>query len=131
MAGQEIFLKNGYELVEEAPPHHQLLVKRFGNAPMPSFRRNSKKMLSRYSKGLTILHSDQCPYAVKAAEEIPPVARENFGIEPAVVKLESCRSAQDSPNPYGIFSIIWNGELVADHAVSRTRFRNIMKRLLR
>lgn len=130
MAGQEIFLKNGYELVEQAPPHHQLLVKRFGDAPLPAFRKVSKKLLSRYSKGLTILHSDQCPYAIRAAEEIPPVARAEFGIEPTLIKFKNCRSAQDSPNPYGIFSIIWNGELVADHAVSKTRFKNIMKKIL-
>ena len=107
------------------------VVKRFGDAPLPKFRKDSKKKISRFSRGLTILHSDQCPYAIKTAEEIPPVAREEFGIEPTLIKLENCRSAQGSPNPYGVFSIIWNGELVADHAVSKTRFKNIMSKLLR
>jgi GNAT superfamily N-acetyltransferase len=132
MAKKEIFLKNGYEIVEEAPPHFQLLVKRFrDDAPLPTFAGNWKKKLARYAKGLTIIHSDQCPYVTKAMAEIPPVAREEFGIEPTLMELPNCQLAQDSPNPYGIFSVIWNGALVADHPISKTRFKNIMKKVLK
>lgn len=131
MAKQEIFLKNGYQLIEEAPPHYQLLVKRFrDDAPPPAFSGNWKDKLARYAQGLTILHSNQCPYVTKAISEIPPVAKEQFGIEPTIVELPNYRLAQDSPNPYGIFSIIWNGELVADHPISKTRFQNIMNKLI-
>jgi GNAT superfamily N-acetyltransferase len=132
MAKKEIFLRNGYELIEEAPPHYQLLVKRFSHdTPLPAFSGNWKKKLIRYARGLTIIHSDQCPYVIKAMNEIPPVARDEFGIKPTIVKLPNCHLAQDSPNPYGIFSIIWNGELVADHPISKTRFKNIMKKVLK
>ncbi len=132
MAKKEIFLRNGYELAEEAPPHYQLLVKRFSDdAPLPAFSGNWKEKLSRYGSGLTIIHSDQCPYVTKAMNEIPPVAREEFGIDPTIIELPYCQLAQDSPNPYGIFSIIWNGELVADHPISKTRFINIMKKVLK
>ncbi|MDH3216424.1 MAG: N-acetyltransferase [Candidatus Krumholzibacteria bacterium] len=131
MAKKEIFLKSGYELTEEAPPHYQLLVKRFrDDAPLPTFSGNWKAKLDQYAKGLTIIHSAQCPYVVKAMNEIPSVAKEEFGIEPTIVELPSCQLAQDSPNPYGIFSIIWNGELVADHPISKTRFKNIMNKVL-
>ena len=67
MAKKEIFLKNGYVLTEEAPPHFQLLVKRFNeNAPLPSFLGGWEEKLSRYPEGLTIIYSDQCPYVTKA-----------------------------------------------------------------
>jgi hypothetical protein len=62
--------------------------------------------------------------------EIPAMAREEFGIEPNIVSLPNCQLAQESPNPYGVFSIIWNGELVADHPISATRFKNIMNKAL-
>lgn len=131
MAKQEIFRKNGYELIEEAPPHYQLLVKRFDNgAPLPAFSGNWNEKLAEYAEGLTVIHSDQCPYVTKAMTEIPSIAREQFKIEPTLVELPDCRSAQGSPNPYGVFSIIWNGELVADHPISATRFKNIMKKAL-
>jgi hypothetical protein len=130
MAKKEIFLKVGYELVDEAPPHYELLFKRFRKtAPLPSFSGNWKKKLARYKKGLTIIHSDQCPYIMKAIDEIPPAAQEEFGIKPRTVELKTARSAQASPNPYGVFSIIWNGELVADHPISKTRFKNIMNKM--
>ncbi len=130
MAKKEIFLKNGYECIEEAPPHYQLFVKRFNNdALLPTFSESRKQKLARYGDGLTIIQSDQCPYVIKTMDEIPTVAREEFGIEPSIVKLENCQLVQNSPNPYGIFSIIWNGELVADHPISKTRFKNIMKKL--
>jgi GNAT superfamily N-acetyltransferase len=132
MAKKGVFIKNGYELTEEAPPHYQLLVKRFNDgAALPTFSGDWAEKLARYAEGLTIIHSDQCPYVIKAMEEIPPVARDEFGIEPNVVALPSCQLAQESPNPYGIFSIIWNGELVADHPISKTRFKSIMKKVLK
>jgi GNAT superfamily N-acetyltransferase len=132
MAKKAIFLRNGYELIEEAPPHFQLLAKRFtSDAPLPGFTGNRAEKLARHTRGLTIIYCHQCPYVSKALDEIPPVAREEFGVKPRVVALPDCRSAQDSPNPYGVFSIIWNGELVADHPISKTRFRNIMKRVSR
>jgi GNAT superfamily N-acetyltransferase len=130
MAKKEIFLKNGYEIVEEAPPHYQLLVKRFDDDALPAFSGDWKRKLAPYADGLTIIHSDQCPYVTKVMDEIPPVAREEFGIEPTIVELRDCHTAQDSPNPYGTFSIIWNSRMVADHPISKARFRNIMKKAL-
>ena len=132
MAKKELFLKRGYEIAEEAPPHYQLLVKRFNDdAPFPTFSGKWKEKLAGYSEGLTIICSDQCPYVIKTMNEIPAVAREEFGIEPTIVDLPSCELAQESPNPYGVFSIVWNGELVADHPVSATRFKNIMNKALK
>jgi len=130
MVKKEIFLRRGYELAEEAPPHYQLLAKRFTNdAPLPTFSGSWEERLALYPKGLTIIYSDQCPYVAKTVSEIPRVAKEEFGIEPAIIELTDCRSVQDSPSPYGTFSIVWNGELVADHPISATRFRNIMRKL--
>jgi predicted N-acetyltransferase YhbS len=131
MAKSGIFLRNGYECVEKAPPHYELVVKRFKkNAQPPHFSQSVHQHSSIYGKGLTIIHSDQCPYVARTMAEIPTTAREEFGIEPSIIKLESCQMAQDSPNPYGVFSIVWNGDLVADHPISKTRFKNIMNRLL-
>jgi hypothetical protein len=132
MAKDGLFLKNGYACVEEAPPHYQLMVKKYrDDGPLPAFSGDWKKKCARYGKGLTIIYADQCPYVIKAMTEIPAAAREDFGIEPVLVKLKNCRSARNAPNPYGVFSILWEGELVADHPVSPTRFRNIMNKRLK
>ena len=83
------------------------------------------------ASGYMFIHSDQCPYVIKTMNEIPAVAREELGIEPTIVDLPTCQMAQESPNPYGVFSIIWNGELVADHPISATRFKSIMNKALK
>lgn len=129
MAKKDLFLKLGYDLIEEAPPHYELLVKRFqSDAPLPSFTGKWKEKLKEFSDGLTILYANQCPYVAKAMNEIPPVARKEFGVEPRIVQLKSAEDVRNSPNPFGVFSIILNGELVADHPISATRFRNIMNK---
>jgi hypothetical protein len=127
MANKKVFLRSGYEYVEEASPHYELLVKRFNpKAPLPQF---VTEELGDDKKGLRIYYSDQCPYITKTMDEIPGVARDEFGIEPTLAKLENYRQAQNSPSPYGVFGIIQDGLLVADHPISATRFRNIMKKL--
>ena len=45
-----------------------------------------------------------------------------------MVDLESWSDAQNAPTPYAIFALIYNGRLLADHQISRTRFRNIMNK---
>jgi hypothetical protein len=48
-----------------------------------------------------------------------------------VVDLESWSDAQNAPTPYAIFALIYNGRLLADHQISRTRFRNIMNKCVK
>jgi hypothetical protein len=45
------------------------------------------------------------------------------------VELKTARDAQAAPTPYAVFSIIQNGQVVADHMVSNTRFKNILKQI--
>jgi len=47
-----------------------------------------------------------------------------------VVELKNSKQAQSAPSPFGIFNIVLNGKLVADHPISNTRFVNIMKKEL-
>jgi len=66
---------------------------------------------------------------MKFADEIAQTAREEYAIEPRLVDLGSCREAQNAPTPYAVFALIHQGRLLADHPISRTRFRNIMNKL--
>jgi hypothetical protein len=46
-----------------------------------------------------------------------------------VLELKCWSDAQQAPTPYAFFALIHNGQLLADHQISRTRFRNIMNKL--
>jgi ribosomal protein S18 acetylase RimI-like enzyme len=125
-----LFLANGFETVATAPPDYQLLVRKLDrSAADPAFKGGWDEKLARYSRGLTIIRSSQCPHIEKFAADIAESAEEDYGIKPRVVELESCRDAQDAPTPYAVFALIYNGRLLADHQISRTRFRNIMNKL--
>jgi len=131
LADSRIFLKNGFEAVDAAPPDYQLLVKRFKkSAPAPRFKGQWDKRLRKLGKGLTIIRADQCPHTAKFADEIAEMARTTYGIKPRTVELKTPRDARSAPTPYATFAIVYDGQLLADHQISRARFGNIMDKLL-
>lgn len=132
LADPRLFLANGFAPVDTAPPDYQLLVRKFNREfANPSFQKGWDQKLARYGRGLTIIRSSQCPHIAKFASDIAQAAATDYHITPAVVELESWRDAQNAPTPYAVFSLIYNGQLLADHQISRTRFHNIMKKLPR
>jgi len=131
MAKKDLFLKNGFELAQEAPPCFELLVKKFANTLSPEFKGDWAKKLSKYRSGLTIIRSDQCPYVAKSVKEIIETAQKKYGIKAKIIELKNCQEAQNAPSAYATFSIIYNGKLIADHPTSNTRFKNIMNKILR
>jgi len=129
MAGREIFVKNGFSVVDATPPDFELLVKRFNdNAPIPKFKGDWEKKLSQYGQGLTILKSDQCPAVEKAMNDMKETAEKVYGIKPKIIELTSYQDAQNSPCAFGSFCIVYNGKLVAANPISHTRFKNIMNK---
>jgi len=130
MADRRLFLANEFECVDTAPPDYELLVRKFdADAPNPAFQKAWRQKPARYGRGLTIVRASQCPYVAKFSEEIMDTAVAEYHIKPKLVELRSYREAQDAPTPYAVFALIYDGKLVADHQISRTRFRNIMRKL--
>jgi len=132
LADRRLFLANGFEPVDTAPPDYQLLVRKFDReAVNPAFRKGWDQRLAKLGRGLILIRSSQCPHIAKFASEIAQAAEEDYGIVPKVVDLKSWREAQEAPTPYAVFALIYNGRLLADHQISRTRFHNIMRKLER
>jgi hypothetical protein len=129
MMGKALFVKNGFEVVDTAPPDFELLVKKFNkNAPAPGFRGDRDERLRQYGKGLTIIRADQCLYTVKNVREIIETTKKEYGIKPEIIDLKNCKKAQNSPCPFGTFCMIYNGKIIAHHPISNTRFTNIMNK---
>jgi len=130
LADRRLFLANAFEPVDTAPPDYQLLARKFDSAAAsPAFKKGWDQKVEQCGRGLTIIRSSQCPHIAKFASDIAQTAVEEYHIKPKVVDLESWRDAQNAPTPYAIFALIYNGRLLADHQISRTRFRNIMNKL--
>ena len=132
MADRRLFLAKGFEIVDTAPPDYQLLALKWERgAARPVFKPGWEEKLHQYNSGLTIIRSGQCPHIAKFVAEIAQAAADEYGIVPRVVSLDSAIEAQNAPTPYAVFALIHNGRLLADHQISRTRFRNIMNKLAR
>jgi hypothetical protein len=124
MAGREVFLKNGFEQVAQAD-RFQLVTYRLREGPEPRFR-DIGGNAAKY-QGLNIVYSAQCPMLPKSVNDLSEMAAEH-GLELKVTELKSARQAQGAPSFYGVFSLIWNGRLLADHYVSKGRFKNILRK---
>jgi hypothetical protein len=130
LAKSNVFLKNGFEVVDTAPPDYELLVRKFNkSAPNPKFKDNFEKKLKKYGKGLTIIRANQCPHTIRFGDKIVEMAKKTFELKPRIVELKTYRDAQNAPTPYAVFAVIYNGRLLTDHQISATRFRNIMNRV--
>lgn len=127
MAGKELFLKLDFKITDVAKPDFELLAFKFDpNTPDPMFTKGWDEKLRKYSDGLYLITSGQCPYTQKALTEIGEAALKDYGLLPTIVHLENAGQAQEVPCAFGSFCIIYNGKVVAEHPVSQTRFRNIM-----
>jgi L-amino acid N-acyltransferase YncA len=125
MAGSGLFIKAGFVSVESSPPY-ELLVKKFEKAaPDPRFTVERERVLKRYKKGLTILAADQCPMVPKCVKDIAEVSGA-LGLKPEVVRVRSAKESRALPTPYGVFSIVYDGKLIAERPISARRFTNIM-----
>ncbi|MCP4259793.1 MAG: GNAT family N-acetyltransferase, partial [Planctomycetes bacterium] len=132
LANSQIFLKHGFKIVDTAPPDYELLVKKFNkSAPNPKFKNNWDKKLKKYDKGLTIILANQCPHTIRCADTIAETARKTYKQKPQIVEIKTYRQAQNAPTPYAAFAVIYNGQLLADHQISATRFKNIMNKILK
>lgn len=130
MAGKEIFVKNGFMVVDKTPPDFELLVYKFDEKALsPKFKKDLERRQHDYGQGLTIIRADQCPYTVKNVREIVETAEKTYGLLPKLVELKNCKEAQNSPCAFGSFCIVYNGIVIAYHPISSKRFANVMSKL--
>lgn len=129
IAKRDLFVKAGFELTDTTPPDNEILAKKLvRSAPDPKFPKDFDKRLQKYKKGLTIVWTHQCPYIGKSLGEIFETAKRK-GISCRSIELKTPKQAQSAPTPYAVFSILHDGKVMADHMVSNTRFKNILKQI--
>jgi predicted GNAT family acetyltransferase len=129
MAGDEIFLKNGFTVTDSAKPDFNMLALKFNEkAENPTFKTGVLNNFSKYKNGLTIIRSPQCPYTEKNVNAIIQTAEAEFGLKTNLIDLKDDVSAQHTPCAFGTFCIIFNGKVISFHPISNTRFENIMNK---
>jgi Acetyltransferase (GNAT) family len=124
MAGPRVFERAGFEGIDQAD-RFALLAYRLKAGPLPTLR-DVEADRARYP-GLHVVYAAQCPYLPKSVHDLRRIAAEQ-DIELRVSVLDTPEQAQSAPSYYGVFSLLWNGEVLSDHYVSGTRFRGILRR---
>jgi len=131
MAKKDVFIKNGFDLIDQAPSDFELLsYQLIDNSKPPQFKKDWQEKLTKFSQGLYIFRADQCPYTVKNVNEMIKTAKE-FSLQPQLIELKTAQDAQELPCGFGTFCIILNGKVVAEHPISNTRFKNILDKQLK
>lgn len=127
IANQTIFEKNGYQQVDKRG-RFELMAKIFNeSAPVP-FLNNWEAEQSKY-RGWHLVYADQCPWHNKSVLDLSQTAKQ-YSINLQVTKINTAVQAQQAPSGFGVFSLIKDGKLLADHYISKTRFENILKKEL-
>ena len=112
LAGKKILLKNGFEPVDQAPPTFEVLVRRFGEAPTPTFPTDWAARCARYGTDMTVVYAPQCPYIADAIARAQNAAGER-NLELQVVELTTAQQVQaEAPSPYGVYDVVYGGELL-------------------
>lgn len=127
MAKKQLFIKNGFEIVEEFNNFQLLAKKLSAKSDLPKLLINQDK-LKQY-QGWHILYSKQCPWVARFIEEIKPILQQKK-IKMDIVEIDSAAKAQNAPGIYSVFNLIKDGKLLADRYISTTRFLNIIKKEL-
>ena len=119
MKWKRFLAEHGFETVDTTPPYFELMARKFGQAPSPSFTKGREKKARTYGKGLVILRSDQCPYFEDATQVLLATARKK-GIPSKVIKLKTAKEVRAlAPSPYGVYSVILDGRLIPSHYEAR------------
>ncbi|MBI5060237.1 GNAT family N-acetyltransferase [candidate division KSB1 bacterium] len=124
---RRLFQKNGFALVETSE-HYELWALALKHAKPP--RILDWKSARDQTGALTLACANQCPYSAKAMLDLRATA-ESTGAALRVKELKSAAAAQAAPSGYGVFSLTCEGRLLADHYISGTRFRNILRQGLK
>jgi hypothetical protein len=126
LASKQFFLRHGFELVDQAPPAFDLLVRRLSTAPPPAFPTDWEARLACAGPGLTLQTSGQCPYLEAVAQEFEKAARERR-LPYHYVCLEDSRQARrEAFSPYGAFGVALNGRLLTYHWEAEQHLRHLL-----
>lgn len=69
-------------------------------------------------------------HTAKFADEVAEMSEKTYGLKPRIIELKTLQDVQNAPTPYAVFTIIYDGQILADRQISRSRFENIMKKII-
>jgi predicted GNAT family acetyltransferase len=125
IADKRVFIKHGFREAESLDRFQLLYLKFEKEATDPEL--NNYTESRKKIKGWQLFYANQCPLFDTTIEPMIKEA-EKFDIDLKVTEYQLAKEAQGAPSGFGVFSLIKDGELLADNYISKTRFTNIIKK---
>ncbi|MEO4052308.1 GNAT family N-acetyltransferase [Solibacillus sp. CAU 1738] len=114
---KDVFIKNNFVEMDNAPYHFELLVYKLTDAQNPYFPNDWDERLKPFTE-LTIIRTKQCPFLSIAADNVVDGAKK-LGLDAQVIDIKSREELlRLSPTPYGVYGVIYKNKLIAYHRLT-------------
>lgn len=123
---KKFFLHHGFEVVDTAPPHFELLVRKYRDTPDPKFAQAAKDNSTTATEEVYIEYSDQCPfteYYVALLERISSA----LGLSIKIKKLVDPSDIQLAVSAYATFSLFLKGAFVTHVIPTENQFNKMLQ----
>jgi GNAT superfamily N-acetyltransferase len=128
-ADKRIFLKNGFEVVDQAAPAFELMALKLRNSSSPTFS-NWRQRAQALGTGIFMYNSKQCPFMRgDKAYARKDGLNSRYGLDATVIEVDDWRAAQANPCVWGTSGIISNGEIINYVPGGAAHLVNSLKRL--
>ncbi|MCP4761808.1 MAG: GNAT family N-acetyltransferase [archaeon] len=132
-----LFIKHGFETVDEFPPYLSLLVKKFDKkTPDPTFilKPDSDLLMNLKSAGLdkpikdglTVYYTSQCPYIYNAVNTMEEISKE-IDVPFQAIALNERKHVLACPHPFGTCAIFFKGKFLTYVYDSKKRFLKLLQ----
>lgn len=126
---KDIFIKNGFIEIDQAPYGFELLVYKVEPASDPFFPQDWDNRLQKFEE-LTIIQMPQCPYVEVAGDNVIQAANK-LGIQAKIIELRDREQLLKlSPTPYGIYGVVFKGQLISYHRLTMHSASKRLKELM-
>ena len=114
MNDPKFFVKQGFELIDEAPPYFKLWgkKKKGSQARFPKFSESAKKGVCDNKKGITAYYSNSCPFTEFYNRSFLQAYADKKGIPLKIHQIKTKEDGKNMPIPWIINSVFYEGNLV-------------------
>jgi hypothetical protein len=121
LPSSKLFLKHGFEKVDEYSPSFELYALRYKEtADLPTFTGNYSDRRIEYKKGFTAVYTHQCPYTPAMVRSMEITAK-NHNASFSKILVDNCKDAQKGVHPYGTSCYLLDGEVITYHSDKLSR----------
>ncbi|WP_397538627.1 GNAT family N-acetyltransferase [Rummeliibacillus pycnus] len=126
LPNKKFFESKGFKMVDKID-EFELMALSFNKNSKPQFF-NWNESAKEYKEGITIFKSDQCPYIQDAVRNIIEASKD-LSISVQIVDLDCYNVAQEkSPTPFGVFTVIYKGEIITYHPETKNRILKMINK---